>query len=239
MASRQRGAPGLRRRMSSTRAVSKKSLRSSTAERAGRIAKQLAAAYPDAECALVHSTALELLVATILSAQCTDVRVNFVTKELFKRYKSAKDFAEADPKELEAAIRSTGFFRNKAKSIRGAARMLVDNFGGDVPSTMEELLQLPGVARKTANVVLGTWFKKASGVVVDTHVHRVARRLQLTREEDPKKIERDLMGLLPEAEWINFSHRLIWHGRKLCTARKPKCDGCPLAEDCPSAGKIA
>ena len=165
--------------------------------------------------------------------------MNLVTKELFKRYKSAKDFAASDPKELEAAVRSTGFFRNKAKSIRGAARMLVETFGGEVPSTMEELLQLPGVARKTANVVLGTWFRKASGVVVDTHVHRISRRLQLTREDDPKKIERDLMGLLPEAEWINFSHRLIWHGRKLCTARKPKCGECPLAEDCPSAGKIA
>jgi endonuclease-3 len=201
--------------------------------------KRLASAYADAECALVHSNALELLVATILSAQCTDVRVNLVTKELFKRYKSAKDFADADPKELEAAVRSTGFFRNKAKSIRGAARMLVETYGGKVPSTMEELLQLPGVARKTANVVLGTWFKKASGVVVDTHVHRIARRLQLTREDDPKKIERDLMALLPEAEWINFSHRLIWHGRRICTARNPKCGECPLAADCPSAGKIA
>jgi len=225
--------------MSSTRAVSKKPSRSSTADRAGRIAKKLAASYADAECALVHSSALELLVATILSAQCTDVRVNLVTKELFKRYKSAKDFAESDPKELEAAVRSTGFFRNKAKSIRGAAKMLVETFGGEVPSTMEELLQLPGVARKTANVVLGTWFKKASGVVVDTHVHRISRRLQLTREDDPKKIERDLMALLPEAEWINFSHRLIWQGRKICTARKPRCGECPLAEDCPSAGKIA
>jgi endonuclease-3 len=225
--------------MSSTRAMLKKPSRSSTADRAGRIAKQLASAYPDAECALVHSNALQLLVATILSAQCTDVRVNLVTKELFKRYKSAKDFAESDPQELEAAVRSTGFFRNKAKSIRGMATMVVETFGGEVPSTMEELLQLPGVARKTANVVLGTWFKKASGVVVDTHVHRISRRLQLTREDDPKKIERDLMGLLPEAEWINFSHRLIWHGRKLCTARKPKCGECPLAEDCPSAGKIA
>jgi endonuclease-3 len=225
--------------MSSTRAVSKKPSRSSTAERAGRIAKLLASAYPDAECALVHSNALQLLVATILSAQCTDVRVNLVTKDLFKRYKSAKEFADSDPKELEAAVRSTGFFRNKAKSIRGMAKMLVETFGGEVPSTMEELLQLPGVARKTANVVLGTWFKKASGVVVDTHVHRISRRLQLTREDDPKKIERDLMGVLPQAEWINFSHRLIWHGRKLCTARKPKCGECPLAVDCPSAGKIA
>ena len=216
-----------------------KSSKSSTADRVRKIVQRLAATYGDATCALVHSNALELLVATILSAQCTDVRVNLVTKELFKRYRTAKDFADADPKELEAAIRSTGFYRNKAKSIRGAARILVDQFGGKVPQTMEELLELPGVARKTANVVLGTWFKKASGVVVDTHVHRISRRLQLTREDDPKKIEQDLMKLLPPGEWIDFSHRVIWHGRRLCTARKPKCGECPLAEVCPSAGKIA
>lgn len=216
-----------------------KSSASSTAERAARIVKQLARHYGDATCALVHANPLQLLVATILSAQCTDVRVNLVTKELFKRYKTAKEFADADPKELEALIRSTGFFRNKAKSILGAAKLLVEKFGGRVPSTMEELLELPGVARKTANVVLGTWFKKASGVVVDTHVQRISRRLQLTREDDPKKIERDLMALLPAREWIDFSHRLIWHGRKICTARSPKCGECPLAENCPSAGKIA
>ena len=216
-----------------------KSSKSSTPERLKEILRGLARSYGDAECALVHSNALELLVATILSAQCTDVRVNLVTKELFKRYKSAKDFAGADPKALEQEVRSTGFFRNKAKSIREAAKMLVEKFGGEVPSTMEELLELPGVARKTANVVLGTWFKKAAGVVVDTHVHRISRRLQLTREDDPKKIEQDLMALLPGEEWINFSHRVIWHGRKLCTARKPKCDDCPLSSDCPSAGKIS
>jgi len=216
-----------------------KSLKSSTADRTKRIVKLLAASYGDATCALIHSNPLELLVATILSAQCTDVRVNLVTKDLFKRYKTAKDYADADPKELEQAVRSTGFYRNKAKSIRGAARILVDKFDGKVPQTMEELLELPGVARKTANVVLGTWFRKASGVVVDTHVHRLSRRLQLTREDDPKKIEQDLMKLLPPEEWIDFSHRLIWHGRRLCTARKPKCGECPLAEVCPSAGKIA
>jgi endonuclease-3 len=216
-----------------------KSSTSSKPDRAKRIVKLLAASYGDATCALVHSNPLQLLVATILSAQCTDVRVNLVTKDLFRRYKTAKDFAEADPKELEALIRSTGFFRNKAKSIRGAARLLVEKFGGDVPQTMEELLELPGVARKTANVVLGTWFKKATGVVVDTHVQRLSQRLQLTREDDPKKIEQDLMKLLPPEEWIDFSHRLIWHGRRLCTARKPKCGECPLAEVCPSAGKIA
>ena len=216
-----------------------KSSKSSRADRAKRIVSMLASTYGDAECALVHSSALELLVATILSAQCTDVRVNLVTKELFKRYKSAKDFADADPKQLEQEIRSTGFYRNKAKSIRGAAKVLVEKHGGEVPKTMEELLELPGVARKTANVVLGTWFKKAAGVVVDTHVLRITRRLQLTREDDPKKIERDLMKLLPTEEWINFSHRLIWHGRRICAARKPKCGECPLADDCPSAGKIA
>ena len=224
--------------MSSTRAMSTKSSKSSKADRVARIVRKLASTYPDAECALVHSNALELLVATILSAQCTDVRVNLVTKELFKRYRTAKDYATADPKELEALIRSTGFYRNKAKSIRGAGKLLVEKFGGEVPETMEELLQLPGVARKTANVVLGTWFEKATGVVVDTHVHRLSRRLQLTRQDDPKKIEQDLMKLLPEEEWINFSHRLIWHGRRLCTARKPKCGECPLAEVCPSAGKM-
>ena len=216
-----------------------KSLKSSKADRARRIVKLLARHYGDAECALVHSNPLQLLVATILSAQCTDVRVNLVTRELFKKYKSAKDFAEADPKVLEQEIRSTGFFRNKTKSIQGAARLLLEKHSGAVPGTMEELLELPGVARKTANVVLGTWFKTASGVVVDTHVHRISRRLQLTREDDPKKIEQDLMALLPAGEWINFSHRLIWHGRKICAARKPKCGECPLEEYCPSAGKIA
>lgn len=215
-----------------------KSSKSSTPERLRKIVRTLARAYGDAHCALVHSNALQLLVATILSAQCTDNRVNSVTAELFRKYRTAKDFADADPKELEAAIRSTGFFRNKAKSIRGAAARIVEKHGGEVPSTMEELLELPGVARKTANVVLGTWFGKASGVVVDTHVHRIARRLQLTCEDDPKKIEQDLMKLLPIEEWINFSHRLIWHGRRICMARKPKCGECPIAEECPSAGKI-
>jgi len=216
-----------------------KSSKSSTPERLKTILRGLARSYGDAHCALVHSNVLELLVATILSAQCTDNRVNIVTRELFKKYRTAKDFAEADPRELEQDIRSTGFYRNKAKNIRGAAQLLVEKHGGEVPDTMEELLELPGVARKTANVVLGTWFKKAEGVVVDTHVHRITRRLQLTREDDPKKIERDLMKLLPREEWTNFSHRLIWHGRRICVARKPKCGECPIAESCPSAGKIA
>lgn len=215
------------------------SVKSSRSERSRRIVAALARTYPDAECALVHSNALELLVATILSAQCTDVRVNLVTRELFRRYRTARDYATADPGELEQRIRSTGFFRNKTKSIIGAGKVLVEKYGGKVPSTMEELLELPGVARKTANVVLGTWFRKAVGVVVDTHVHRLSRRLGLTREDDPRKIERDLMKRVPEREWIDFSHRLIWHGRKVCNARKPKCDLCTLASCCPSAGKIS
>ncbi len=202
------------------------------------ILKALARDFPDAECALVHSSALELLVATILSAQCTDVRVNIVTKELFRRYRRAADYAAADPGELETLIRSTGFYRNKAKSILGMAKLLVQDHGGEVPSTMEELVRLPGVARKTANVVLGTWFHRADGVVVDTHVGRISRRLGLTREEDPAKVERDLMKLLPRGEWIAFSHRLIWHGRKVCTARAPKCGACGLRDWCPSAGKV-
>jgi len=216
-----------------------KSSKSSTPERVTTILRSLARSYGDAHCALVHASALELLVATILSAQCTDHRVNSVTKELFRKYRTARDFAGADPKELEQDIRPTGFFRNKAKNIRGAAKLLVERHGGEVPDTMEALVELPGVARKTANVVLGTWFGKSDGVVVDTHVHRISRRLQLTREDDPKKIERDLMRLLPKEEWTDFSHRLIWHGRRVCTARKPKCGECPIAGACPSAGKIA
>ena len=192
--------------------------------------------YPDVECELVHKNALQLLVATILSAQCTDVRVNIVTRDLFKKYKTARDFARAKPKTLEQEIRSSGFYRNKTKSIIGAGKMIVERYGGRVPDTMEEILELPGVARKTANVVLGTWFKKASGVVVDTHVRRLSRRLRLTKEDDPKKIEKDLIKLLPQSEWIKFSHRLIWHGRRVCAARKPKCENCTLAEIWPSVG---
>jgi endonuclease-3 len=215
------------------------SAKSSTSDRAKKLVALLARAHPDATCALIHSNALELLVATILSAQCTDVRVNIVTQSLFKKYRTAEDYARADPKALEQEIRSTGFFRNKARSLIGMGKTLVEKFDGKVPSTMEELLELPGVARKTANVVLGTWFGKASGVVVDTHVARLSRRLRLTRHEDPKKIEQDLMMIIPQTEWIDFSHRLIWHGRKVCTARKPKCELCALASCCPSAGKIS
>ena len=215
------------------------SSKSSAVDRIGPILGALKKCYPEAHCALVHENALQLLVATILSAQCTDNRVNIVTRTLFKKYKTARSLAQADPKTLEKEIRSTGFYRNKAKSILGAARMLVERHGGEVPDAMEELLELPGVARKTANVVLGTWFKKAAGVVVDTHVSRLSQRLRLTREEDPKKIERDLMKIVPQGEWIDFSHRLIWHGRRVCAARKPKCEECTLAPFCPSAGRIS
>jgi endonuclease-3 len=177
-------------------------------------------------------------VATILSAQCTDVRVNQVTGDLFRKYRTARDYANADPRAFEQEIRPTGFFRNKTRSILGAAKVLDEKHGGRVPSTMEDLLELPGVARKTANVVLGTAFRKAEGIVVDTHVHRLARRLGLTREDDPGKIERDLMELLPREEWIDFAHRLIRHGRRICPARKPRCGECVLAPHCPSAGRI-
>ena len=216
-----------------------KSSKSSIAKRVKKLLPALRKEYPDAECALVHSSALQLLVATILSAQCTDARVNIVAKELFKKYKTAKDFAKVKPQTLEKAVRSTGFYRNKSKSIIGAAKMIIERYKGRVPDTMEELLELPGVARKTANVVLGTWFKKAVGVVVDTHVHRLSRRLGLTEKDDPKKIEKDLIELLPEAEWINFSHRIIWHGRRVCNARKPKCSECTLSEICPSSGTFS
>jgi endonuclease III len=216
-----------------------KSSRSSAAERATRVVEGLAREYPDAHCALIHETPLQLLVATILSAQCTDARVNQVTATLFKKYPDARAFAAAKLEELERDIRPTGFFRNKAKSIQGAAKLLLEKHGGRVPETMEELLELPGVARKTANVVLGTWFKKATGVVVDTHVARLSNRLKLTEDVDPKKIEQDLMRLLPSEEWIDFSHRMIWHGRKICVARTPKCGECVLASCCPSAGRIS
>lgn len=197
----------------------------------------LAEAYPDAECALRHRNAWELLVATILSAQCTDVRVNLVTPGLFKKYPKPADLACLTPEQLEPEIRSTGFYRNKAKSIVGAARRVTQDFKGKVPETMDELLTLPGVARKTANVVLGVWYRKAAGVVVDTHVQRVSRRLELTRNEAPEKIERDLMALLPQDQWIAFSHRVIAHGRQCCTARAPKCRACPIEPWCFSADK--
>lgn len=198
------------------------------------IHRRLARAYPDAKTSLDFRSPLELLVATILSAQCTDSRVNQVTKDLFRRYRAAEHYARAPQEELEDAIRSTGFFRSKARAIRGAAMLLVEKHGGTVPDNMEELLALPGVARKTANVVLGSAFGKASGVVVDTHVERVTRRLGLTVEKDPVKIERDLMALLPAKEWVAFGHRVILHGRNTCQARRPDCPQCPLRDLCPS-----
>jgi endonuclease III len=193
--------------------------------------------YPDVTCALTHRSAWELVVATILSAQCTDVRVNMVTPVLFAKYPRVQDFAALEPEELEPDIRSTGFFRNKSKSVVGAARKVVSDFEGVVPQTMEELLTLPGVARKTANVVLGTWFKKNEGVVVDTHVTRISRRLELTRHEDAQKIEQDLMQIVPRDRWTQFSHQVIWHGRKLCVARGPKCVDCDLEKLCHAADK--
>lgn len=208
-----------------------------TPERVREILARLDELYPKVTCALQHKSAWDLLVATILSAQCTDVRVNLVTPGLFQKYPTPAHFAALKPEELEPDIRSTGFFRNKSKSIVGAAQKVVREFGGEVPAEMEQLLTLPGVARKTANVVLGTWFKKATGVVVDTHVQRIARRLELTKEEDPQKIEQDLMRVIPQEKWIEFAHQIIWHGRKLCVARQPKCADCPLETLCHAADK--
>ncbi len=197
------------------------------------IVRILAETYPDARCALQHRTPWELLVATILSAQCTDERVNMVTPVLFRRFPTAGSLARAEAEEVESIVRSTGFFRAKTKSILGAARRIVEQFQGRVPSTMEELLTLPGVARKTANVVLGNAFGIASGVVVDTHVSRIAQRLGLSKAEDAGRIEQDLMRLLPGEVWIDFSHQVIFHGRRICAARKPRCGECPLARLCP------
>ena len=197
------------------------------------IVRILKKTYGEETTALVWKTPLEMLVATILSAQTTDERVNLVTEELFARYRSAQDFARASQAALEKAVTSTGFFRNKARSIKGTGQKLESDFGGEVPRTMEELLTLPGVARKTANVVLGTCFGIASGVVVDTHVKRVSGRLGLTKHTDPVKIERDLCAIVPKREWVDFGHRVIWHGRRICPARKPRCEECPLAKYCP------
>jgi endonuclease-3 len=201
------------------------------------ILAKLDQAYPSATCELNHSNAFQLVIATILSAQCTDVRVNQVTPGLFKKYPAPEAFAHANPAELEQEIRPTGFFRNKTKSIIGAGRAIANVFGGQVPRTMEEMLTLPGVARKTANVVLGTAYGIASGVVVDTHVQRLSQRLNLTRNDDPKRIEQDLMKIIPKEKWIQFSHQLIWHGRRVCAARKPKCVECNLEPLCTSRDK--
>ena len=208
------------------------------AERKARVRKiitRLKRNYPDATCALQHETALQLVVATILSAQCTDARVNMVTPALFAKYRSAADYAVADPRVLEREIQSTGFFRNKTKSIIGMAQGLVERHGGEVPDTMEALTALPGVGRKTANVVLGTWFRKNEGVVVDTHVHRLTRLLKLTKRDDPVSIEQDMMALVPREDWTWFSHTLIHHGRQVCIARRPRCEECVLNQLCPSS----
>lgn len=226
-----------------TKAKSAKKAKAAQATRPARAAgtdpKRMAAilakldeAYPNVTCELNHKNAFELLIATILSAQCTDVRVNQVTQTLFPKYPDAKALAYANPNELEQEIRPTGFFRNKTKSVMGASKGILENFGGEVPRTMEKILTLPGVARKTANVVLGTAYGIPSGIVVDTHVQRIANRLDLTRNEDPKKIELDLMQVIPKDKWIQFSHQIIWHGRRVCQARKPKCVECNMESLC-------
>jgi endonuclease-3 len=220
-----------------TKATTVKGYNPVAPERVNEILKRLDERYPGATCALHHDSAWELLVATILSAQCTDVRVNMVTPIIFEKYPTPEAFAALQPEDLEDDIRSTGFFRNKSKSVVGAARKLISEFGGQVPRTMDELLQLPGVARKTANVVLGTWYKIADGVVVDTHVQRISRRLELTKHDEPQKIEQDLMKVIPRDKWIIFAHQIILHGRALCIARKPKCADCPLENLCHAADK--
>jgi endonuclease-3 len=206
-------------------------------ERIAAILNALDEAYPDAVCALNHRSPWELLVATILSAQCTDVRVNMVTPELFKRFPTPAAMAKAELHELEDLIRTTGFFRNKAKSIKGAAEKITREFGGKVPETLQELITIPGAARKTANVVLGVSFGKAEGVVVDTHVFRIAHRLSLTKSDTAEKVEQDLMRILPQDRWISFSHQVIHHGRQVCIARSPKCDKCNLESLCHSEDK--
>ncbi len=206
-------------------------------ERVAEILRRLDATYPHAKCALVHRNAWQLLVATILSAQCTDVRVNIVTPELFRKYPTIADFAAVPQEVLEQDVRSTGFFRNKARAIIGSAQKIMSDFLGRVPETMDQLLALPGVARKTANVVLGTAFGRSTGVVVDTHVQRIARRLDLTQETNPEKIEQDLMRIISQKGWIDFSHQMIWHGRQLCLARRPRCAECPLDDICYASDK--
>ncbi|MHB1699428.1 MAG: endonuclease III [Acidobacteriaceae bacterium] len=206
-------------------------------KRVSEILGLLEEAYPNVVCALHHRSAWELTVATILSAQCTDARVNLVTPVLFKKYPTPKDLAEAPPEDVEEIIRTTGFFRNKAKSIQGAARRLITEFGGEVPNEMDKLLTLPGVARKTANVVLGSWFGIADGIVVDTHVYRIARRLELTKATTAEQVEKDLIQIIPRDHWIQFSHEVIHHGRQICVARKPRCADCTLEPLCNAPDK--
>ena len=204
-------------------------------DRTRKIIARLKKAYPDAKCSLNHSNPLELLIATILSAQCTDERVNIVTADLFRKYRSCADYLKVPDSELQNDVRTTGFFRNKTRSIQGACKVLSEKYGDRVPETMEELLKLPGVARKTANVVLGNAFGIASGVVVDTHVSRLSQRLGLTANKAPEKIERDLVEVVPKKDWIDFSHLLIFHGRRVCKARKPLCEKCVVEKYCPSS----
>ncbi len=212
-------------------------------ERTQEIIKLLKRAHPDAKCALNHSNPFELLIATILSAQCTDERVNKVTADLFRKYRKPEDYLKVPASELQEDVRTTGFFRNKTKSIQGACAMLAEEFGGKVPQTMDELLKLPGVARKTANVVLGVGYGIAAGIVVDTHVTRLSNRLALTKQKDAVKIEQDLMELVPKKDWIIFSHLLIFHGRRICKARRPLCEECSIEKVCPSSilktGKVS
>jgi endonuclease-3 len=205
-------------------------------QQAKRVTQVLFKTYPEATCALTHANPFQLAVATILSAQCTDERVNIVTKDLFKKYKTPRAFASAELAELEQDVKSTGFYHNKAKSIKGFAQAIVEEFRGQIPQDIDMLVKLPGIGRKTANVILGTGFGMPTGVVVDTHVQRLSQRLGLTEEEDAVKIERELMELLPEKEWIQFSHAMIWHGRQICIARKPKCSACPMQNFCPKVG---
>lgn len=219
------------------RSADKLTLRGTDPARVRTILAKLDEAYPAATCALKHDNPFQLLISTILSAQCTDERVNMVTPVLFSKYPNPKAFAYANPREVEQEIRTTGFFRNKTKSIIGASKRIIDEFDGEVPRTMEEMLTIPGAARKTANVVLGTAFGIAAGVVVDTHVIRLSGRLDLTKHTDPKKIEQDLMQIIPHEKWILFSHQLIWHGRRVCNARKPKCLECNLERICYSKDK--
>ncbi len=217
--------------------IAKRTVKPTDPARVAAILAELRKAYPDVVCALIHKNAWELTVATILSAQCTDVRVNLVTPALFKAFPTPKAMAAASLPELEELVRTTGFFRAKAKNIKGAARVVTEEFGGKVPQTMEEMLRLPGVARKTANVVLGSWYGIAVGVVVDTHVMRLSRRLELTKNTAPVKVEKDLMKILPPDRWIAFSHELIHHGRQVCVARKPRCVDCSLERLCNSGDK--
>ncbi|MGH9355369.1 MAG: endonuclease III [Terriglobia bacterium] len=219
------------------KAPRKRSTDYTSAQRLERIFAALDELFPHAECALKHESPFQLLVATILSAQCTDERVNKVTPELFRKYPAPRDLAAVRPEALAEAIRSTGFFRNKARNIVGAAQKIVSDFGGRVPRTMEELLTLPGVARKTANVVLGTAYGVALGIVVDTHILRITRRLKLSREGAPEKVERDLMKIVPPGRWISFAHQMIWFGRGICQARKPLCARCPIEYLCDSPDK--